>query len=289
MRSVRRILILAAIASALTASTAAAQQASVASSTGPVDLLRGDGAKWVPLGNVKDLRPQDLVRTGSGGTARVVLDDGSVVVLSSGSLLRIDEMGTKDGRPRVLLRLLGGQVRATVTKTYGAAGRFEVETPTAVVSVRGTEFIVTYDTASADSEVICIAGTVEVLGVLGVLGRPVVLEPGMGTTVRKGAFPAAPAPVSADKIGAMRKLEEGGVSYDDSLIATFTGADSEAVVNPPPAVARQAVTEGRRQSLRTRAKVVSKDAEIIDQSIQEYTLTPPGETPPGLVDVIIRP
>lgn len=285
-----RTLILAAVASALSVSAAAAQRVSVASSSGPVDLLRGDGGKWAPLGKVEDLQQRDLIRTGSGGTTRLSFDDGSVVVLSSSSLLRLDEMGKKDGRPRVLLRLLGGQVRATVSKAYGTGeGRFEIETPTAVASVRGTEFIVTYDTVSADSEVICIEGSVEVLGVLGVLGRPVVLEPGMGTTVRKGAFPAAPAPVPADKIGAMRKLEEGAVSYEDSLIATFTGADSEAVLNPRQGVARQAAAEGRRQSLRTRAKVVSKDAEIIDQSIQEYTLTPPGQTPPGIVDVIIQP
>ncbi len=111
----------------------------------------------------------------------------------------------------------------------------------------------------------------------------------MGTVVRKGAFPAPPAPVGADKLAAMRKLEEGAVSFEDSLMAGFTGADSDAVLNPPPGPAREALAEGRRQGLRTKAKVVSKDAEIIDQSIQEYTLTPPGQTPPGIVDVIIRP
>lgn len=283
MRFVRRIITLATIAGAVFAASAQAQQATVGSSAGPVEILR-EGGRWAPLSTVHDLKTRDLIRTGTGGSARVVFDDGSSAVLASASLLRLDEMGKKDGRPRVLLRLLGGQVRATVNP---GNGRFEVETPTAVVSVHGTEFIVTYNTDTAESEVVCVHGSVEVLGVLGVLGKPVVLEPGMGTVVRKGAFPAAPAPVSAEKLAALAKAEEGTVGLEDGLIANFTGADTAAVLSPPPAPA--AVAEARRHSMRTKYKTVSKDAEVIDQSIQEYTLTPPGQTPPGEVTVIINP
>jgi ferric-dicitrate binding protein FerR (iron transport regulator) len=289
MRYVRRFVTLALIASALALPSAVrAQQASVASAMGPVDLLRGDGADWAPLAGVKDLRSQDLIRTGTGGTARIQFDDGSLAVLASAGLLRVDEAGKREGRARVLLRLLGGQLRVTATRVYPAEGRFEVETPTAVVSVRGTEFIVTYDTETADTEVVCVSGSVEVLGVLGVLGRPVVVGAGMGTTVRKGTFPAAPAPVSPEKLAEMRQLEEGTVSFEDSLIASFTGADTAAVVNPPR-VPRLERAQGRRQSLRTQPRIISKDAEIIDQSIQEFTLTPPGQTPPGNLGVIIQP
>jgi hypothetical protein len=290
MRFVRHIVILTAIAGALVTPVAEAQQASVTSSSGPAEILRGDEARWAPLDQVRELRAHDLIRTGTGGTARLTFDDGSLVVLSSASLLRLDEAGKREGRARVLLRLLGGQVRVIASKTYPAEGRFEVETPTAVVSVRGTEFIVTYNTDSAETDVVCVAGTVEVLGVLGVLGRPVVLEQGMGTTVRKGAFPAAPSLVPPERLAALRQLEEGSVSYEDGLMATFSGADSAAVANPPPLPPVQpAAAEGRRQSLRTKRRVISKDAEIIDQSIQEYTLTPPGQTPPGTVSVIISP
>lgn len=283
MRFVRRIIILATIAGAVFAASAQAQQASVGSSTGPVEILRG-GGRWEPLSTVHDLKAGDLIRSGTGGSARVLFDDGSVAVLASASLLRLDEMGKKDGRPRVLLRLLGGQVRASVVR---GSGRFEVETPTAVVTVHGTEFIVTYNTDTAESEVVCVQGSVEVLGVLGVLGKPVILETGMGTVVRKGAFPAPPSPVPAEKLASLAKAEEGTVGLEDGLIASFTGADTAAVVSPPPPPAEPG--EARRHSLLTRYKPVSKDAEIIDQSIQEYTLTPPGKTPPGQVTVIINP
>jgi len=56
----------------------------------------------------------------------------------------------------------------------------------------------------------------------------------------------------------------------------------------PPALPQQDVAT-HRESLRTKHSLISKDAEIIDQSIQEYTLTPPGVTPPGEVTVIIHP
>jgi hypothetical protein len=281
---VRRILILATIASLLGAARVQAQSASVASSSGPVEILHGSSGKWSPLGSTRELRQQDLIRTGTGGGVRILFGDGSVAVLASASLLRLDELGPKDGRPRTLLRLLGGQVRATVDP---GSGRFEIETPTAVATVRGTELIVTYKVDTAETEVICVKGSVEVVGVLGVLGKPVVLDAGMGTVVRKGAFPAAPAVVTADKLASLMQAEEGAVALEDGLLAGFTGAETAAVLHPPE-LPRQDVP-ARRQSLRTSHTIVSKDAEIIDQSIQEYTLTPPGQTPPGEVTVIIRP
>ena len=287
MRLVRRILILATIVSVLSTTASQAQQASVASTGGPAEILRGEKGRWSPLTPGQPLEARDLIRTGTGGTARIAFDDGSVAVLASASLMRLDEVGKREGRARILLRLLGGQVRVSASPTYPASGRFEVETPTAVASVRGTEFAVTYSTDTAETEVVCMKGSVEVVGVLGVLGKPVVLESGMGTVVRKGAFPAAPATVSAEKLSQLFKAEEGTVSFEDGLMASFTGADSAAVLNPPAPPAQAKATE--RHSLRTVRKPVSKDAEIIDQSIQEYTLTPPGKTPPGLVSVIIRP
>ena len=85
----------------------------------------------------------------------------------------------------------------------------------------------------------------------------------------------------------LMQAEEGSVALEDGLLAGFTGADSAAVLHPP-ALPRQEVAS-RRESLRTKHTLISKDAEIIDQSIQEYTLTPPGQTPPGAVSVIIHP
>jgi hypothetical protein len=291
MRFVRGFILSATIAIALFAAGAArAQQMSVASSSGPVEILRGEGDRWVPLTTQKTLAVGDLIRTGTGGNARLLLDDGSSVVLASGGLLRLDQLERREERYRILLRLLGGQVRATAAPIYPSEGRFEVETPTAVVSVHGTEFIVTYNTDTAETEVICVEGTVEVLGVLGVLGKPVILRAGEGTVVRKGAFPGPPSPVSEGRISSLVDVERSAVSFEDGLMASFTGIDSAAVLNPPeppPAVAAQ-TGAGPRRSLRTVHKPVSVDAEIIDQSIQEYTLTPPGQTPPGEVSVIVR-
>src|SRR5688500_15204937 len=80
------------------------------------------------------LRMGDEVRTGIGASAQVRLEDGSQVRLTANAVFILEESGPR----RISLRLDIGRLRAVVTRKRRRV--FEIRTPTAVASVRGTVF-----------------------------------------------------------------------------------------------------------------------------------------------------
>lgn len=89
---------------------------------------------WDPLRVGERVAPGATVRTARGGKAALGFDDGSRVVVDSGSTLVVREASGE----RSLVELALGSLRAFVAQIK--TRRFEVKTPTAVCAVRGTEF-----------------------------------------------------------------------------------------------------------------------------------------------------
>lgn len=105
-----------------------------------VSFLRGKvsrqrpGGVWEPVELGAVVNPGDVLSTAGGGRATLSFDDGTRVDLDANSTLTV-----KDARDeRSSLELAVGRLRAWVTKARSR--RFDVKTPTAVCSVRGTEF-----------------------------------------------------------------------------------------------------------------------------------------------------
>ncbi|MFA6316019.1 MAG: FecR family protein [Elusimicrobiota bacterium] len=94
---------------------------------GAFDWVQVDGA---PL----DLRPGDGLRTGGRGKATVVFSDGSRVELSASASFVLEEAGARGTGVRLFMGVLRAKVERLLSR------RFTVRTPTAVCSVRGTEF-----------------------------------------------------------------------------------------------------------------------------------------------------
>ena len=91
------------------------------------------------------VRAGDRLQTGRQGSASVVLRDGTVLTVGPGSEMDLSQFEynatTQEGN--ALLKLLRGSVRVVtglLAKTQPE--RFQVRTPTALVGVRGTDFIV---------------------------------------------------------------------------------------------------------------------------------------------------
>lgn len=109
---------------------------------GEVLLGRGDGRAVQPG---EAVRPGERIRTGKDGAASLVLKDGTVLVLGPDSTADLSQYQfnstTQEGN--LLVELLQGSVRM-VTGLLAKVNpeRFKVKTPTAVVGVRGTDFIV---------------------------------------------------------------------------------------------------------------------------------------------------
>lgn len=123
------------------------QAGTVKSVRGDVQLLgAGDAARPAAPGDA--LSPIDRIVTGPDSAASVVLRDGTTMVLGPSSRLDVKEFHfdatTHDGG--LLVSLLRGSMRM-ITGLIGKAhpDAIRVETQTATIGIRGTDFIVQAD------------------------------------------------------------------------------------------------------------------------------------------------
>jgi len=98
----------------------------------------------------------DLLATQHAGRARATLTDGSILSLGSDSELRIVQHDSSSQQTTLQMNL--GKMRSQVEKITKPGGKFEVNTPNAVIGVIGTDFYVSYD--ANKSTVICYKGHV---------------------------------------------------------------------------------------------------------------------------------
>ncbi len=143
----------------------------------------------------------DELRTGSTGHLKVVFQDSSVLNLSDGTRVIVDDQifSPDEGRFWSAVRMVQGKVRAVVSDYYRQAGAsYEIETPTAVAGVRGTTFLVTYNPTTDTTEVVGIDGQVEVHSLADRLAAGVFVSPQESTTVLRGARPTTPQPLGDD-------------------------------------------------------------------------------------------
>jgi len=84
----------------------------------------------------------DAVHTGTGGRARVSLDDGSVLNVGSSSSLTVTQHDAKAQQTQIELEY--GRMRAQVVKQSKPNAKFEIHTPVGVAGVVGTDFAPIY-------------------------------------------------------------------------------------------------------------------------------------------------
>ena len=176
----------------------------VAAVAGDAELLRPPSATWGGIAPADELIVGDQVRTLAGGHLKLLMRDDSIVTLGESSHLVLAEQLAGDA-PVSSFSLLVGQARALANERYGAAGaRFEVTTPTAIAGVRGTEFYASYEQRQEETLVVGIAATTNVRSRIDSSGaRAVMLGPGQGTRVRRGAFPSRPTRVPASQMNGL--------------------------------------------------------------------------------------
>ncbi|MDO4637155.1 MAG: FecR family protein, partial [Lautropia sp.] len=89
------------------------------------------------------LRAGQLVATGPNGRAQIRFRDGALISLQPDSRFRIDQYVYEQGRQRGFYTLLEGTLRA-ISGLIGKTNPddFRLDTPTATIGIRGTEFLV---------------------------------------------------------------------------------------------------------------------------------------------------
>jgi hypothetical protein len=130
---------------------------------GAVDILKAGSSTWQPVEADTRIEAGSRVRTGPDAAVQLTFFEGSTTDLTSNTEVSIDQMSSlkKDVGRVIILQQWTGRTYHRVQPLLDVDSRFEVETPSAVASVRGTEFALDVETDGA-TRVIVVEGLVNV-------------------------------------------------------------------------------------------------------------------------------
>lgn len=121
--------------------------ATIIATTGDVELRHPEATTWEAVEPGMTVPTGATISTSFNATARIEIG-ASVVVVSPLTRMRIDELVSRDGTDSSELFLRVGRLRADVRGTDGNQADFQVRSPIATASVRGTTFV--FDGANLD-------------------------------------------------------------------------------------------------------------------------------------------
>ncbi|MBI3543038.1 MAG: FecR domain-containing protein [Deltaproteobacteria bacterium] len=190
---------------ALLVSVATAAEPHVGQAAGRVDHVEGPaGAETIEVRNGPAVNTMgigdtlyvgDHVVTSAQQSVAIVLNDQSEIVVGPSSDFTVKQPYTEQA-PATTVSLLYGMLHAVVEKIYSDEKPFVVETPSGVMGVRGTEFIVEHDAKATESAVHTLEGSVAMAKSPEELRRPTahaLVTAGMMTSMQRGmASPPAP-------------------------------------------------------------------------------------------------
>ena len=129
------------------------------------------------------LNPGDRVDTRGGGKVVIDLSDGSMVVVSPESVVVLKDYRAASSL-RELFEITLGMVRVKINHFAGKPNPYRMNSPTASIAVRGTEFSIEVS-AQGDTQVVVYEGAVEVSSLTDP-ARRVLIEAGRGVLVQAG-------------------------------------------------------------------------------------------------------
>jgi len=179
-----QVLIVAALALMCSVATARAQgtsvEARIASVNGTALLSNGSQASGIAkTGDV--LLPGQEIDTRGGGRLTIQLTDGSLILVRPGSMIVLKDFRTASSI-REMFEILLGRVHVKINHFGGKPNPYRINSPTASVAVRGTEFSVAVN-GMGETEVVVFEGLVEVTNLSDPQNK-VLVNPGQGVIVR---------------------------------------------------------------------------------------------------------
>jgi len=206
---------------------AAASNASAATEAGKLAVANGDvkiSGKAAKPGSV--ILNNDTITTGANASAKLLFTDQSIMDLGPNSSLNVSDYAVKDGENRTAtFSLLYGKLRSLVTQKVGDGGKVQVKTNSAVMGVRGTEFVVDAPQASPGQAatapaIVVVSGSVAVSPSGG--GAPVMVGAGQMFVAQGGKFGGGSAS------GTTATTASAGSSSESSGSTTTSGTDAAA-------------------------------------------------------------
>jgi len=257
----------------LISSSAHAQEVgTVAAIEGTAEI--GRAGVWNAAAIGTPIHQGDQLRTSRPGRLRVVFQDDTVLSVSDDSRVTVDEQvfQPKEGTSRSVLGLLQGKVSALVGEYYHNTGAtYEIKTVTAVAGVRGTDFVVRYDPIDDVTDVVGLAGRVEVHSARDPKGPAVFITAREQTSVVQGRLPSPPRRLS-DKM--FRQYIEG--------IEFIGGGAAESLTAGHPLLAGASVPKPDRAATVTASGTADRTQSIREQrDASSLIQQPPGVFGPG--------
>jgi hypothetical protein len=209
-------------------------EARAASVSGRVMLSNGNGLPPFALTRGYVLNPGDRVDTRGGGQVVIDLSDGSMVVVAPDSVVVLKDFRAASSL-RELFEITLGRVRVKINHFGGRPNPYRMNSPTASIAVRGTEFSVAVN-LMGDTQVVVFEGAVEVTS-LSDPNHRVLIEAGRGVLVQAGQdFHLFVSPPGARDLG---DRDSGDGDHDhhaggQSPNSAPQHADNHSGPNPPP-------------------------------------------------------
>lgn len=193
------LLILSALVFAATTPTAMGQPGAVAALDplqGLVQYRPADSAEgaWQTVTRVQLVAEGDWIQTDNLGLAEVAFFEGNIVEILPNTRIRIGKFDfADDDSPVITIEQSVGDMRHQIDQVLDAESQYEVHTPSAVITVRGTDFW-SGATWQSESDVDVATGIVEIKGVdlAGIIGPPNFIGQNQSLQVMSDGQPGLP-------------------------------------------------------------------------------------------------
>ena len=194
-------------------------------------ILTSAGAAPAVLTSGFILSPGDRIDTRLGGRVVIDLSDGSMVVVSPGSLVTLKDYRNASSL-RELFEITLGMVRVKINHYGGRPNPYRMNSPTASIAVRGTEFTIEVDQQGA-TNVTVIEGSVEVSS-LADPARTMILQAGQSFRLVAGNFAPPPANRGDDRRGEPAPAPNYNMGQAHGFDGHPDGFGPIQVKQPPP-------------------------------------------------------
>lgn len=129
--------------------------------SGDVTIKKGGGSKTYDAYESMSLNQGDTVYTGASSSVTLNLASGDAdVTLGDNAEINVSDLNSSNGNKKSKIKVWAGSMWVKVKSLAGADDEFEVETPTAVMGVRGTQFFVSVDPVSGKTKMAVGSGRV---------------------------------------------------------------------------------------------------------------------------------
>lgn len=223
--------------------------AKVLSIEGQVEIRRTPGnqlqAQKIAFKIEDKLSAGDTIVTGRGGRLVLGLSDGSQAVIAPQTTVVIEDLSRS---PRTLFNVIRGKTRIHIEKLGGQPNPYRVNTPTAVIAVRGTIFDVLVE--KEDTQVFLHEGVVAVTN-LRLPDQPILLSAGQMTRVSMQREPIPPATFKEGRNDGTFKAGHQGEPFQDNkrIADRGTRPDSDRDRSRPNGNPSPEIGRGNRPSI----------------------------------------